>query len=222
MSYSTKIFGWVRKLYAQDYAEGEGQLAINTRGDLSVVQGLPPRAELVRLGKSWNASIPTGSAFAPVAAWPTTLANIILYNGEPAGGKTYVIDRAWAAAITTIAAASSFALLAQNVGNQPTVAAPANNAAVLKTSSNCRNNYDGNARLAIANSAFAIASQWDVIAAMAASPSASIGASTYADLYGAYVVPPGGVFCLNVVASTAAGTMIQGLSWHEVQLPIVP
>lgn len=214
-----KLLGSVRRGIIPDLAEGEpGQvLALNSRGEALVSQVLPSRAELVRLGNSWSVSIPTGSAFAPVAAWPTTLENIELYNNEPAGGKSYIIDSVWAAAITSIAAASSFALLVQHLGP---LAAPTNNTALLIVSRSGRRSYPGNAFRAVAGTR-ATASQWDVVAGMAASPSASIGASVYADLFGYYVVPPGNGIAFNLVASTAAGTAIQGVGWHEVQLPTV-
>lgn len=207
----------VRSTAANAYASGVNDMNMNSRGDLSVVQGLPPFAELTRLGRSFSAMVPTGSAFAPVAAFPTTLANLILYNGESSGGKSYIIDTVWACGITSIAAATSFTGLAQ-ISNA-SVAAPTDNAAVLRTG-RAGLTYTGSAKLAMANSTFAVASKWTVIGQSSGHPSTAIGAGLYCDVAGRFIIPPGACFCVNLVASTAAGTMIQGIDWFEVQLDL--
>ena len=214
----TKIGAAVRKLFAPEYPDGYPQQPqVNNRGDLIVVQGLPPFAELTRLGQAWSVAIATGSAFAPVAAWPTTLANIVLYNGNPAGGKSLVIDSIWASAITSIAAASSFTLLAQisNAG----VAAPTNDTAQLITGK-AGLTYAGLAKRAVANTAFMIANKWTVVGQSSGHPATAIGAGAFADIAGRLIVPPGACLGVNVVASTAAGTMVQGIDWYEVQLAL--
>lgn len=213
----------VRGLVTPNYAEDdERELALNNRGDLVVAQGLPAKADIVRLGNSWHCSIATGSAFAPVAAWPTVLANLLLYNNEPRGGKSLLIDQVWAVAITSIAAASSFTLLGQVVpGIITTGTQPVNDTAQLITSLSGRLNYGGNVVRCVANSSYCVANKWDAIGAMAAAPAACIGAGLVADCYGSFIVPPGGLFGVNVVASTAAGTMCQGITWHEAQLPVL-
>jgi hypothetical protein len=66
-----------------------------------------------------------------VNAWPTTRAELVLYNGEPAGGKSYVIDSAFMADISSAAAAQSKALLAQLVA---AATAPTDDTAQLITS----------------------------------------------------------------------------------------
>lgn len=207
----------VRTTAANAYASGVNDQNMNSRGDASIVQGLPPYAELTRLGRGFSACVPTGNAFAPVAAHPTTLANIILYNGESAGGKSYIIDTVWAEAITSIAAASSLTGLAQisNAG----VAAPTDNSAVLRTGKS-GTTYSGLGKLAIANSAFAVANKWTVIGQSSGHPSTAIGAGLFCDISGRFIVPPGACFCVNLVASTAGGTMIQGIDWFEVQLDL--
>lgn len=217
MSLEAKVQGTVRGTSADDFGSGANQVAMNNRGDLCFVHGLPPHAELTRLGEAWSVVVPTGNAFQPVAAWPTTLANIVLYNGNVAGGKTLVIDTVWASAITSIAAASSFTMLAQisNAG----VAAPTNNTAVLITGRSGKV-YSGNAKRAIANTAFAVANKWTAIGTTDGHPSTAIGAGCFADVLGRFLVPPNACFCVNIVASTAGGTMVQGIDWYEVQLDL--
>ena len=219
-----KLLGSCRRLILPDYAEGEpGQtIALNSRGEALVSQGLPERAELVRLGSSWGAQIPTGSAFTFVAAWPTTRAELVLFNGEPATGKSYVIDRCWLSNITSEAAAQPYSLLGQLVSRVPALTAPTNNTAILKQALNGNKlAYTGNALLALANTSFCAANQWFPLGTGNESPmTTNLGASLEALCYGRYIVPPGAVFGLAGIAGTAAGTAILGVEWHEVQLPL--
>ena len=216
----TKLGGFVRRLLVPDYAEGSQSVGINNQGCLLNAFGLPAKTELVRLGNSWHCSIATGSAFTHVAAWPTTRAEIVLYNGESAGGKSYVIDQVWAANVaTSIAAASAYTLLAQIVPGSLT--APADNSSQLITSLSGRGtNYSGKARRAVANTDFMVASKWQVIASVPAGPSVSIGLAVLAEVNGGLIVPPGAVLGLNLVAGTATGTASIGFTWHETQLPL--
>src|SRR4051812_35298353 len=70
-------------------------MTINGRGDQRVSQALPPKSELARLGLTYTCAIATASAFTYVNAWPTTRAELVLYNGEAGNGKSYVIDSVW-------------------------------------------------------------------------------------------------------------------------------
>lgn len=205
----------VRRAAAAFLNDGDHVPFVNPRGDFCVAQGLPPKAELARFGR-WSVAIATGSAFQPVAAMPTTLANLVLHNGESGGGKTYIVDNVWGLAITSIAAATSLTLLAQlsHVG----VAAPTDDTNQLITSTTGHGVYGGRAKRAVANTAFAIANKWTAIGESSGHPSTAIGAGVFSEVYGGFLVPPGGTFCINVVASTAGGTMIQGIEWYEVQL----
>src|SRR5258707_5529124 len=88
---------------ARQYFSSPGvntQPVMSDGGALVVAQELPERAELVKLGKSYGAAIPTGSAFTYVNAWPTTRAELILANAEGTGGPSYSVDRVWLADIT--------------------------------------------------------------------------------------------------------------------------
>jgi len=212
--------GLVRKLFAPDYSDGTFDAAINNRGDVCVVQGLPPKTDIVRLGNTWHCCIATASAFTHVAAWPTTRAEIVLYNGESAGGKSYIIDSAWAANVaTSIAAASAYTLIGQIVPGP--VTAPTDDTAQLITSASGRGtNYSGKARRAIANTAFAVANKWEILNGAPSGAAGSIGLGIFAAVDGGLQVPPGAVLCLNLITGTATGTACIGVKWHEVQLPV--
>lgn len=202
-----------------NYGDGAGDAlaAVNNRGDVSVVQGLAPMAETVRLGDTWQVSIPTGSAFTHVAAWPTTRAELLLYNGEPSNGKSYVIERVWAANVaTSIAAESSYTIVAQIV---PSGTAPTDNTACLVTSRSGRSTYGGRGLKAVANTSYGVASKWEVLATNV-TPAASIGSAVVADVNGGLIVPPGALLLVNLVAGTATGTASMGIVWTETQLTL--
>lgn len=211
----------VRNKIVPQYGEGQTVTeGANPRGEQLFAQALPERAELTRQGFSFGAAIPTGSAFTFVAAWPTTRAELVLWNGETAGGKTYIIDRVWLTNITSMAAAQPMSLLGQVVPASLGVAAPTDNAAVL------RHNKLGNsaaipslARLMVANTAFAVANQWFGLCSVTPSPTTNLGCTIEKELLGRILVPPGGAFCLAGIAGTAAGTAIAGVEWHEAVLP---
>jgi hypothetical protein len=196
----------------------EVQMNLNQRGDMLVARALPLYAEYTRMGNSWCVSTPTANAFTYVAAWPTTRAEVVLYNGEAGNGKIYVIDAVWIYNITSMAAAQPMTLLAQMVPTTGTV--PTDNAAALKRSRSGKVSYNGKARAAIANTtAGQTTNLWQVIGtSLVPSPTTNLGAAILVMLDGKFVVPPGSTFAVNAVAGTAAGTAIMGISWTEVQL----
>lgn len=217
------IVGQVREQAVPNYADGDQKIPqMNRRGELLLSQAMPERSELVRLGNSWGAQIPTGSAFTYVAAWPTTRAELVLCNGEPAGGPTYLIDRVWMANITSEAAAQPSSILAQIAPVTLAVAKAADNAAVLRESlSGVKKAYTGNACLALANTAFALANLWFPLGGGIMAPmTTNLGGTCEADCKGRYEIPPGAAFCLAGLAGTAAGTAILGVEWHETQISV--
>jgi hypothetical protein len=222
MSFSSQLFLSARS--SAGPSNPQTQVQQNTRGDLLMAQSLPERTDLVRLGGSYHASIPTGSAFTTVAAWPTTRAELVLSNIALAGGKSLVIDRIWAAAIVTEAAASAFTIVCQ-ISPAGLVAVAANNAAVLQRNLNGKGgaNVSANASLALANTSFGIASQWDVpdqfqIATLAA---VGVGQMSVAKINGGYVVQPQATFLMNLVLGTAvASAGMIGVVWHEANLDV--
>lgn len=217
-----KIAGRVRGFFAGNYPENreDEQIHLNNRGDQVVAQGLPERSELVRMGASWGAQIPTASAFTFVAAWPTTRAELVLCNAEDKGGKTYIIDRVWMTNITSMAAAQPASMLGQVVPSALNITAAADNALVLRQSLSGKvTNYAGRATLALANTAFAIANRWTILGSGILAPmTTNLGASVEANVYGRYLIPPGAAFCVAGLAGTAAGTALIGVEWHEALL----
>lgn len=197
----------------------------NGRGERLVVQSLPERAEIVRLGRSWHYSIPTGSAFTTVAGNPTTRAELLLSNIAAAGGMSLVIDEIWAETIVTETAASSLSICCQ-MSPAGLVAVAADNTAVLARCLNGKSGATGrapSAAAAIANTAFGVASQWHFPHQTGAlgGGAVSIGQLSVAKLNGLYVVQPGATFLMNLVVGTAvASAGIMGVVFHEAQVDL--
>lgn len=203
-------------------ASQEAQTLYNMRGDLLVAQSLPDHAELARLGNVWTMRTATASAFNAVAALPTTLAAAILYNGEPAGGKSYVILSAWCTTIVTAAAATQYSLICQVLPSPLGVAtAPTHSATTtLVTSRSGKSAYPGLAKRAVNVTTF-FTDGWEVIGTQGGGAAANIGLGVFAELKGSIVIPPAGALGLNVLAGTVnTAGMIVGCTWAEVQLAL--
>ncbi len=220
MSLTAQLLALVRRGSRSSFSDGTYQAEINSGGDLLVAQALPLHAELTRLGTRWSLAIATGSGFTfgAAPAWPTTGAQLVLYNGEATGGKSYIIDTIWGACATvSIGTATPLLMLAQisNAG----VAAPSQDTAQLITGTSGKI-YAGAAKRAVANTAFAIASKWSVVGGSGPHPATAIGAGVFCEVLGRYIIVPGACLCLNLVSGVNLGTGIVGCDWYEVQLDI--
>jgi hypothetical protein len=213
-----KIAGRVRGLFAGNYPENreDEQGHLNSRGDLIVAQSLPPKAELVRMGDSWQVKTTTG--LQAKTALPTT-ANIAmgLWNGEPASGKSYVIDSVVTDCrivdSTQVGTLTLFAMM----GKTP-IATPAD--AGLAIASLIGKTYGGKARTV--TDATVVNDGWFPCGSSPAVGPALAGAvwkTQDVDVRGFYIIPPGGAFYISAcqVGGGAAGVFYT-IRWHEVQI----
>lgn len=205
-------------------AGAEAELLLNNRGDLQTSLALPERADLVRLGRSWCAAIPSASAFTYVAALPTTRAELVLYNAEDADGYSYIIDRVWMFNISSMGAAQPLTIVGQLVPSYLIGTVPTDAATILRAGmSGKQGPYSGKALMALANTTMGqIANRWAVLGSTIAAPTTNLGAAIDLRIQGRYIVTPKSGFALAGVAGTAAGTAIIGVEWHEVRLTVGP
>lgn len=209
------LTGIARRVNVPNQSEGDlAQIALNNRREQIVSNGLPVKTQLTALGQTWSMMIPTASAFTNVAGMPTTRAELALYNGEPAGGKTYVIEQISFLSLTSITAAANVTLIYQNA----LVAALTDNTAVLINSTNGKVTYPGLAKRALAVTTMT-ANKWTPIACAPAGAAASIGLGVIAEVAGGIIVPPGYTLGVNAVVGTAVGTSLMGIVWSELDLP---
>lgn len=201
-------------------AGSEIQQNLDNRGSLLIAQSLPERGDLVRMGNSWGAQIKEANAFTLLITIPTTRSELVLQNCEASNGKSYLIDRVWLKCVTTTAAANYITLLAQVLPAGSAYVADASTKTV--TSLSGKSGYTGKAQLVIAVTApAAVQDKWTCIGNTLSMPtSTSIAAFVEAFVYGRYIIPPGGSFCMNAQEAVSGGTAIMGVEWHEVQLAL--
>lgn len=198
-----------------DVASGGADLQpnCNGRGDSIVALGLPPQAEIVRMGESYV--VTQATAVAPVAALPTTTAQLTLWNGEPDTGRVYVIDSVFAIVVVSAAAASAIGIAAMlNAGKKtgPT--------GTLTPKGLAGHPYRGKGTVSLAQAV--TDDLWHPLGPSVVGPASQVGMMIDYPVKGLYLVPPGHMFSTAVLANTATTiTVRQGIRWHEVRMPVV-
>ncbi len=213
MGLNLTLYANVRQTAPEIYSSGQSQVDQNPRGDLCVAPALLPKTELTRLANTWYVVTPTGSAFAPVAAMPTTLAVLAIYNGYT-DTTCLVIDQISFTALTSAGAATNITILAQVLQ----VTALTEAATVLVTSP-LGKTYSGSVLKAI-NVTTMVANKFAIVG-VGTSGGASVGIASgaVAEIGGGIIVKPGFTLGVNALAGTASGTALMGILWHEVKLP---
>lgn len=198
-----------------------GAGVMNPRGQQITAAGALAKSEIVRLGRTYECSIATGSAFTHVAAWPTTRAELVIKN-VATDGTCLVIDSAWSANVaTSVAAANTYTLLGQIVSSSATAVTDDTAQLIVSRSGKAGSNGSGNVTRCVANTSYGVASRWSVLGSTSSGgATATIGEGIYVDLNGGWIVPPGALFLLNLVVGTATGTSSIGVVWHEMVVGI--
>jgi hypothetical protein len=158
----------------------------------------------------------TATAVAPVAAIPTTAAHFSLFNGEAAGGKSYIITALGMTTTTTAGATMILQMLAHmSVGNVTGISG---------TLANGPKPTDGNPvpSLGQVKSAVTIilSGVWHPVGPSfnTAALTATIGAGLWVPVRGLYTVPPGQIFSLATLGSTTGGACQLYINYEEAQL----
>lgn len=191
---------------------------LNSQGAALAAFSLPLNSEVVRLGNSYVGG--TTTAPVPVAVIPTTVAQFVVWNGEPTGGKSYVIHRVG----YTCSVSAGAALVQQMLVSVQTVAqvVPTGTGALGPKSLSGRVSTS-NATVLSAVTLSAFNGLWHPIGTSVNTnaATATIGVGGDFDCNGLYVIPPGGVFCCSVLCSAANSTQNQiFVTWSEVQIAL--
>jgi len=197
----------------------DAEIRATSGAELVVVQGLPERVDLVKFGQSYRKLT---DAVACVTAIPTTTAPHALWNGEPAGGKSYVIDSIGWTCTTSAAAASMFAMLCQIDRTFYTAGQATKDTATLVAPMNGRGaaGVSGPSKAVSSHTVTVISDGWTAVGNQQVTAlTATVGMQLFQQLQGLWIVPPGALFCAAIIAvnTTAAGQL--SVYWHEVQLP---
>jgi hypothetical protein len=210
------VHGEVRAIqdYDKGYQDEHEPVVCNPRGDLIICQGLPAKAELVRLRNSYFAIATT--AVVPSQGLPTTAAQVTLFNNNPHGGMSLIVDSVFTIVVVSSAAATGVApAVCMNVGVKT---APTTNLLTPKTLAG--NPYRGSAIVAtgqtITNDTWHTAHNSAIM-----DTTTQAGTACDCDLYGQYIVPPQHMFSVAAVANTNVTiTTRSGIRWHEIMLPV--
>ena len=174
-----------------------------------------------RIGRSFWVANAIGTPVSAVTAIPTTAHMLALYNNEPDGGRSYVINYVWvhnvAVTAVTIFHAGIIGLLGQVREAIPTNAAP-----VVKNA-NSGGKLDTRARTIIGGTALpagtGLAANWMPLSTTFHNKVVTLpGHGAYVPIDGRIIVPPGRYFAVHVLASITTNTYIAGIGWTEKNL----
>ena len=191
---------------------------MNQWGDLILSQGLPQKAEIIRMGNSWQV---LGAASTGLTAVPTTAGLLTIWNGEQGNGNYLVIDSVTATKVIIDVTTNDLATVwAQII--RPPMTAPTDAALTIR-SLNGRYSYGGRVRTVASSTT--LANRWEAIGQISNGTAAIAGSAWVQadiDLGGRFIVPPGGAFTLTASEVTAtASTFRFCIRWHEVTQPLV-
>ena len=178
---------------------------LNEFDEQIVAQGLPPYAEMVRLGTGWSTM--STSAVAALVVRPSTTAAFEIYNANVSTGPSLIIDRLFYFNLVSTNVVESFS------GWAMVAAAPTDGS--FAVNGNSGNPYGG---AVIAAASTTVVDEgwfpWTQHATKGAAGVTPQGVAV-AEVGGRLIVPPGGSLCLHVVASLVGQTFTQGASWYE-------
>lgn len=195
------------------YGAGDGEPDVNARGDVLTALALPERTEMVRHGESYG--VIAATAVAPVVALPTTTAQLTLWNGEPDGGKSYIIDSLIGMVAVSAGAATGVGFAA--CIHKGRKAKPTSDLTTIFGLAG--HPYSGKAVIDLA--ATVEDDVWHPVGNAVVGPASQVAMPFEVPVYGMYIVPPGGMFSMAVLANTVTTiTVKQGLRWHETQLDL--
>lgn len=221
---AVKILGRVRKLFEGIDAEPVGQedaFAMTQQFEQLIAQGAAPYREIVKMGRAFYVN--TTTSVASVVAIPTTAVTLALFNNEPDGGRSYVID--WVGAIGLVkGAAASHGEIIVNIG-QVRETAPTNANLAIKKLNGLGVGNDTKALTIVGGTALpagtGIAANWFPAGpAQTFTSAVAVGASIFNRIDGGVIVPPGRYFAMHTFSDVVTNTYQGFIAWHEVQLTL--
>lgn len=182
----------------------------NQLDELLTAQGLPPYTEMTR--KFNYVSAMNTSALAALVVRPGTTANFTLFNNEPAGGKSYVIDRMFAFNLVSTAAEARSGMW--YCVHKPGLVSPTADITARgwgRGSAGSSNSITDTAMTVIDDGWFP-AGPFSTVEPTGVLP----GAIMEVRFEGRIIVPPLCGFSTQVVSSVVGNTFTTGFAWWEV------
>lgn len=203
----------LEKVIPQLTANDDEQPRLNSAGQMIIAQGLPPAAELSRMGNSY---LGVGTTVAPVTDLPSTTAHLSLFNGEQDGGKSYIIDAIGTSIRTSAGAAITLAMsFLLNKGKKTNPAG-----AIAPLSLVGRQSYAGKGNLKASVTVTDDGWQfWGDSYYAAATSNDNTVIERRVD--GMIIVPPGYLFSVaSICDSAGSSACFPFIKWHEVQIEL--
>lgn len=195
----------------RDGGSGEEVTIKTTRhGSVLTSQFLPSGAGPTAKGESWQ--VMSTTEVAALVVRPDTVNHLGLYNGEAAGGKSYIIERVFAHALVTAAVKEFFHiwLCVHHVGT----AAPASEITAIHSNRGIAN-YGGNAIVEVDGTVhddgwfpWGPTCEVEVTGILP-------GSIVCAEIGGRLIVPPTAMISIAPVCSTVAVECVVGFQWYE-------
>jgi hypothetical protein len=213
-----RLTGLVRYGVAPSFGEGiHAEVATTSGGSLITSQGQPELTEMVRQGQSWyGKGVVTSVSLGQVL--PTTLAVSTLWNGNAAGGKSYVLDGVGFWSDVSAGAVSWYQLYGMpSIVTSAT--APATAEVGIIRGLRLGTTYAGNAK--ISQAVTVTDNGWLPLGnAVQATTTTALGMGNFTKLNGLFIIPPQYYFCLHVSGTNTTAEMGFFYVWHEVQLSL--
>lgn len=191
-------------------------LSLTEQYELLVALASSPYEETVRIGRAFETH--TTGAVAAVVAVPTTANLLSIYNAEPDGGRSLIVDRVWALMAAGTAAAGQGTLI--GCLGQTRVAALTSAALAI----NALNGLGGkdtkliNSTTAL-DAVTGVVANWRVLPGQEGGQKVGAGATpgVFIDcqVNGRIIVPPGRLFAVHVLADVVGSTFTVGIETHE-------
>ena len=193
----------------------EVTIGASRQGALHVAPLHLSHAELSRQGVGWSAM--NTSALAALVVRPSTVANFTLFNNEPEGGLSYVMDRAFAFNLVSTAAEGRYGLWL--CVHKKGLVSPTNDITV-RASHRGRANYGGSSicdtAMTVTDDGWFPYGQTSDVEPTGVLP----GGIVTVDLFGRLIVPPQCGISTQVVAAVTGETFTSGFAWFEMQLDL--
>lgn len=199
--------------------ERETNVQASRNGALYVAQGLPPYTEMSRRGEGW--SMMNTAALAALVVRPTTVSQSTLYNNNPSGGPSFIIDRVFCFNLVSTAAQARFGIWLclhkyMTAPTSPEITVANGNTGKVGT---------GDAIGAIFKTPATVLDDgwfpWG--SSVDTEPTGVLpGPQISVEVAGRLIVPPGRGISIQVVASAVADTFTTGFSFYREQLDMDP
>lgn len=229
MGTAANVIGRIRKP-----TEGIDLSAVSNEENFTLTQQLEQLiaqgaslSEIHRLGHSFQ--VGTTTAVAAVVAMPaSTVHGFSIYNNEPEGGKSYVLDWLGCSNVVTTTGIACQGQMLGLIGQVPEVAPAFIAAPAIKKmngmSGGAGGTVDSRARAVLTGTALpattGVAADWfpcgpcfNKIGVAALTTPAGYGSQWYAD--GRIIIPPKRYFSMHVIANVVGETFQMWVAWHE-------